>query len=382
MNIWGCQMGSKRIKHYLMRPIPEKMGGAGRFSAYFVGDDFSVDAFKEILPGVIADEGLKVSPGVGQQLITAFLKKSIAHTAQTGETVNVANLMTSMLAIKGSYERRKSSASKDNVRVVVRLLDELRPEVSFSMSNALAGKVVTLQSVTSPGCEPGFVKQRSMATLNGLNMEMLPGDSIIATMKSAAKEDVSIQCAYESAGSTRLDVTIPAEFNDPFYVGKEITFKIINRCGDPDSEQDSDTIKATMLAGDGDEPEPAPEPATVTLRTAVTEGMMDNNIRLGSEPITLEGENLTLGEGDKLYARNADYSDDDYVEIPSRFVSRNTATAIDLSEDSGDSLWAWLGEEVEFSEEHGRITFKLVSHGGVPSSEPQTVTVTAVVQFA
>ena len=123
-------------------------------------------------------------------------------------------------------------------------------------------------------------------------------------------------------------------------------------------------------------------PATVTLRTAVTEGMMDNNIRLGSEPITLEGENLTLGEGDALYAKNADNGDDDYVEIPSRFVSRNTATAIDLSEDSGDSLWAWIGEEVEFSEEHGRITFKLVSHGGVPSSEPQTVTTTAVVQFA
>ena len=132
----------------------------------------------------------------------------------------------------------------------------------------------------------------------------------------------------------------------------------------------------------GDTPEPAPEPATVVLRTAVTEGMMDNNIRSGSEPVTLVGENLTLGEGDTLWAKNYDNGDEDYVEIPLTFVKRNTSTAIDLGDDVNDPFWAWLGEQVEFTEEHDRITFKLVSHGGVPSSEPQVRTCTAVVQFA
>ena len=154
-------MASKRIKHYLMKPIPEGMGGAGRFSAYFVGNDYSVDAFSEILPDVIKEEGLKISPGVGQQLVTSFLKKSVKHTAETGETVSIPNVGTVMLGIKGSYERRKSAASKENVRVVFRLMEDMRPTVSFTMVNALAGKVVTLQSVTSPGCEPGCVKQRS-----------------------------------------------------------------------------------------------------------------------------------------------------------------------------------------------------------------------------
>ena len=118
-------------------------------------------------------------------------------------------------------------------------------------------------------------------------------------------------------------------------------------------------------------------PATVVLRTAVTEGMMDNNIRSGSEPVTLVGENLTLGEGDTLWAKNYDNGDEDYVEIPLTFVKRNTSAAIDLGDDVNDPFWAWLGEQVEFTEEHDRITFKLVSHGGQAGTRAQTTTLTA-----
>ena len=123
-------------------------------------------------------------------------------------------------------------------------------------------------------------------------------------------------------------------------------------------------------------------PATVTLRTMKTEGMLDNNIRSGSEPITLEGENLTLGEGDKIYMKLTDDTDGSYVEVPSSFVKRNTAAAIDLGDDVHDPIWAWIGENCMPTEEHDRITVKLVSHGGVPSSEAQVLTATSVVQFA
>ena len=126
----------------------------------------------------------------------------------------------------------------------------------------------------------------------------------------------------------------------------------------------------------------APEPAVVTLASMVTEGMMDNNIHSGSEPITLKGENLTLGEGDKLYMKLTDDLDERYVEVPSAYVKRNTSAAIDLGDDVNDPIWAWIGENCQPTDEHDRITVKLVSHGGVPSSEPQTVTATAVVQFA
>ena len=126
----------------------------------------------------------------------------------------------------------------------------------------------------------------------------------------------------------------------------------------------------------------SPTPAVVTLTSMVTEGMLDNNIRSGTEPITLEGENLTLGEGDKLYMKLYDDLDERYVEVPSTYVKRNTSAAIDLGDDVNDPIWAWIGENCQPTEEHDRITVKLVSHGGVPSSEPQTVTATAVVQFA
>ena len=157
--------------------------------------------------------------------------------------------------------------------------------------------------------------------------------------------------------------------------GGDYTLWVESRAGVEDGPLQRDSCRVKYLRVED-------PPATVVLRTAVTEGMMDNNIRSGSEPVTLEGENLTLGEGDTLWAKNYDNGDEDYVEIPLTFVKRNTSAAIDLGDDVNDPFWAWLGEQVEFTEEHDRITFKLVSHGGVPSSEPQVRTCTSVVQFA
>ena len=267
-------MSSGRIKKYLMQQIPKELGGGYR--AYFVGDDFSVDAMKELLPDVIEEGGMKISPGVAENLIKGFCKKCVNHTAKTGETVNIANLMTVMLAIKGSYERRKSTADKDNVRVIVRLLEEMRPMISFRMANALTAKVPILQSATSPGCDAGFVKQYLLAILNGLNLEMLEGDTVTAMMKNQEGEEVVHTCAYTSEGSTRLNVVIPEEFNAPEYAGKAITFKVTSRCGDPDSEQDSDTITVTLLAGDAPGPEPTPELTLTSIQTAgVQEGQVN-----------------------------------------------------------------------------------------------------------
>ena len=284
-------MNKKRTKQYLMQEIPEKVGGAGRFRAYFVGDGYSIDANTEILPQVIETGGMKVSEGVARDLIKSFLKCCVSHTATTGETVNIADLMTVTLAIRGSYERRKSSAPRDNVHVVVRLLEDLRPTVSFTMSNALSGKVLTLQSVTSPGCEPGYVRQGVVATINGLNLPMLDGDTVSATMKNASGEEVTVLCTFTGVGSTRLDVTIPSVFDVPDYVGKEIVFTVCNRCGDPDLPQDSDTITAVLLAG---EPPPGPVPPAPTLTAGYTEGHENNpGVIFTDGGFIMAGTNLT-----------------------------------------------------------------------------------------
>ena len=145
----------------------------------------------------------------------------------------------------------------------------------------------------------------------------------------------------------------------------------------PDAELRTCSKKVTVMAG------APPVPATVTLRTMKTEGMMDANVHYDTNPVTLEGENLTLGEGDRLYMKLYDDTDDRYVEIPSRFVKRNTSAAIDLGADAGDdNIWNWIDQNCQPTEEHDRLTVKLVSHGGVPSSDPQTLTATSVVQFA
>ena len=254
-------MSAQRIKEYLMQLLPDGVGGEKRYRAYFVSDGFSVDGNEEILPVVIEKEGIKVSSAVAKSLFTEYLKACVRHTAITGETVNIAGVLTVTLTIRGSYEQRKSSAPKKNVRVSVRLLEELRPDVSFAMVNALAGKVLRLQSVTSEGCDNGYVRQGKEATINGLNMTMLEGDTVTATMKDENKVEVSILCTFHCLGSTRMDVTIPAEFNREFYADKEIVFKVTNRCGDADAPQDSDTIRAVLLRRSESDPSPAPTPA-------------------------------------------------------------------------------------------------------------------------
>ena len=251
---------STRKKKYAMYPIAPEFSEVGGFMARFVSDGYTVDAGTEILPDVLDAGGWKISLGSAQDLVESYLKACANRTATTGETVNLANIMTTMLSIRGSYEKRKSSAKRENVRVVVRLLEEMRPKIEFSMSNVIEGKVLQLQSVTSEGCEPGFVKQGVVATINGLNLAMLDGDTVTATMKGPDGEELTLACGFASLGSTRLDVTIPDAFNAAEYAGKKIEFEVKNRCGDVEQPLDSDSITATLLAGEAPPVPPTPEP--------------------------------------------------------------------------------------------------------------------------
>lgn len=263
---------SNRKKKYMMYPISPEISEVGGYMARFVSDGYTVDANKEILPGVLDAGGWKISLGSAQDLVSSYLKTCANHTATTGETVNIANIMTTLLSIRGSYEKRKSTAKRENVRVVVRLQEDMRPKVSFAMSNVLEGKILTLQSVTSVGCEPGFVRQSSIATINGLNLEMLEGDTVTATMKGPGGDEQTVPCSFASLGSTRLDVTIPDVFNAAAYAGQKIVFEITNRCGDPEQPQDVDSITATLLASEGgDTPEPEPTPTGPTV-AAINDG--------------------------------------------------------------------------------------------------------------
>ena len=264
-------MSTGHVKQYLLRMIPNGVGGAGRFAAYFKGDGYSINAFADLLPQVIEASGIKVSVGVAKDLIRLFLKACVEHVAKTGETVNVADLFTVMLAIRKSYLRRKSTVERKNVRIILRLLEEMCPSVSFAMSNVVEGKVLKLQSVTSPDCDPGFVRQGAVATINGLNTTMLDGDTVEAEMKNSSGNVVKVPCSFTSVSSTRLDVVVPSTFGGVEYAGKKITFYVTNRCGETDQGRETEDISATLLAGEESTPEPEPTPTAPTV-TAINGG--------------------------------------------------------------------------------------------------------------
>ena len=71
-----------RQKKYKMKAIPSAISEKGGYTAQFVGDGYSVDARKEILPGIIKANGVQVGEGVAWNLIQAFLKECATSAAK------------------------------------------------------------------------------------------------------------------------------------------------------------------------------------------------------------------------------------------------------------------------------------------------------------
>ena len=240
-------MGS-RIKKYRMKAIPSAFSEKGGFSAQFIGDGYSVDARTEILPAVIRASGVQVGEGTAWELVTAFLKACAQRAANTGETVNVGSLVTFGLAIKGWYEHKDSKAAKDSVRVSATLLGDLKPTVSFSMSNALEGATLTLYTVMSDGCGLGHVMQGAAFRINGKDVKLLAGDGVTAEMKADDGTKIAAECEIVASDDDHIDAVLPAAFSGEECVGRPITFKVTGRCGDPEAGQQTKTIDATVDA--------------------------------------------------------------------------------------------------------------------------------------
>ena len=141
-----------RFKKYTMTPISSKFSEKGGYSARFVGDGYTVDARKEILPGVIKDTGILIGEGAAWDFFRTFLQRCVLRVADTGETVTLDSLLSIGLSIQGWFANKDSKASKENVRVSAKLLKELKPNVVFTMSNENDGFTLLLVTVMSDGC--------------------------------------------------------------------------------------------------------------------------------------------------------------------------------------------------------------------------------------
>ena len=126
--------------------------------------------------------------------------------------------------------------------------------------------------------------------------------------------------------------------------------------------------------------DPTPVPTTVTITNVCCDDD-ESYVQYGS-PILVFGTGLKMGEGDALYMKRSDLGDEGYHQLPAWAIGENdegTQFILNNGDGGDEQLWEWIGENIAFDTEHSGMTLKLVSHGGVPSSEPQTVTASAPV---
>ena len=235
-----------RNKKYKMMPISSNFTEKSGYRAQFVGDGYSIDARKEILPAVIRSTGVQIGEGTAWDLIETFLKECAARSANSGETVTVGSLLTFALSIHGWFANKDSKADKDNVRVSARLLNDLKPTVAFSMSNDLDGLTLTLYTVMSDGCQIGHVRQGAAFRINGKHLTLVEGDRVTASAKNAEGETIEAECTVLDSADDHIDATLAAAFNDKALANREIVFKVEGRCGDPDAGMQTKTIAATL----------------------------------------------------------------------------------------------------------------------------------------
>ena len=232
-----------------MKAISSAFSEKGGYSAQFVSDGYTIDARKEILPDTIKENGVQVGEGVAWDLIQSFLKNCAARAAATGETVTVGSLISFGLAIRGWFANKDSKASKENVRVTATLLNDLRPTVVFSMSNDIEGFTLVLTTVMSDGCALGHVKQAAKFRINGKYLQLLEGDKVTASAKNAAGDTVEAECEVVESAEDHIDATLPAAFDGDEFIGREITFKVEGRCGDPEAGTQTKSITAVLDKG-------------------------------------------------------------------------------------------------------------------------------------
>lgn len=237
-----------RIKKYRMTPISKKFSEKGGFTAQFVGDGYSVDAEKEILPRIIEATGIRIGNGAAWDLINSFVKACAKHTSETGETVTVGGLMTFGLAIRGWYSYQDSKADRDNVRVTATLLGDLKPAIDFGMSNIQDGVKLRVNTVRGVGCALGHVKGGSAFQLNGIGLNLIDGDTVTATAITPNGETIEGACTVTSAEEDRLDAILPAEFAVQALVGRNVTIAVVSHCGEATATPAEKTITATIDA--------------------------------------------------------------------------------------------------------------------------------------
>ena len=336
-----------RNKKYKMMPISSNFTEKSGYRAQFVGDGYSIDARKEILPAVIRSTGVQIGEGTAWDLIETFLKECAARSANSGETVTVGSLLTFALSIHGWFANKDSKADKDNVRVSARLLNDLKPTVAFSMSNDLDGLTLTLYTVMSDGCQIGHVRQGAAFRINGKHLTLVEGDKVTASAKNAEGETIEAECTVLDSADDHIDATLASAFNDKALANREIVFKVEGRCGDPDAGTQTKTIAATL----DDNGVPAP--------------VVTNYVNQGREGDVTDANEIFHNAGDAIFSgsnlagaavRAVSMDGDKSVDIDAEHVTASDSE-LRISHNAHGALFGTFGNNVD-------IYVEIITPGG------------------
>ena len=326
-----------RNKKYKMMPISSNFTEKSGYRAQFVGDGYSIDARKEILPAVIRSTGVQIGEGTAWDLIETFLKECAARSANSGETVTVGSLLTFALSIHGWFANKDSKADKDNVRVSARLLNDLKPTVAFSMSNDLDGLTLTLYTVMSDGCQIGHVRQGAAFRINGKHLTLVEGDKVTASAKNAEGETIEAECTVLDSADDHIDATLAAAFNDKALANREIVFKVEGRCGDPDAGMQTKTIAATL----DDNGIPAP-----VVTKYINQGM-EAEVTEANEIFAVGGDAIFTGSNLAGAAvRAVSIDGDKSVDIDAEHVTASDSE-LRISHNAHGALFGTFGNDVD-----------------------------------
>ena len=280
--------------------------------------------------------------------------------------------------IKGSFPTADAAfdPARNSLELALRLDDALRLDLADTVPTIITDANLTKLRVDNV---MDLEEERPMNLIHGRHVFRVAGFNMVLDDEGAA--------AYlENAQGTTFPLVIDEVVSKQLFKAHTAEllpagdYKLVvkSRAGDAAGplQTSSRRVKYMRVA------DPEPGPATVAISGVDSEGSETGTV-VERTPIRVHGTGLGMGEGDALYMKRSDLGDDEYHQIPAWAITvaaDGTQLVLDdgdTEEGAGEFFWSWFEDFGGFDAEHHGITLKLVSHGGVPSSEPQTVTANA-----
>ena len=263
---------------------------------------------------------------------------------------------------------------RNSLELVLRLGDDIRYALTDTVPAIITDEDLTKLRVDNV---MDLEEERPMNLIHGRHVFRVAGFNMVLTDEDAA-------VYLENSMGTTFPLTVDEVVSKQLFKAHTAEllpagdYKLVvkSRAGDAAGPLQTSFRKVKYLRVE----DPTPVPTTVTITNVCCDD--DESYVQYDSPILVFGTGLKMGEGDALYMKRSDLGDEGYRQLPAWAIGENdegTQFILNNGDGGDEQLWEWIGENIAFDTEHSGMTLKLVSHGGVPSSEPQTVTASAPV---